>query len=87
MANYPRIGDLRHKMTRAQALGIMQLIGDDYPSVVAVHDCGLARVIIRGHEMHVDKLGNAVMPDVATEAKRLHEASKPKRGRPRKKRE
>lgn len=85
MIDWSKIGSLRHVMTEAQALGVLQLIGDTFPAIVAVHDCGLARLVINGHEMYVDKLGNAVNTDMAKEQKRLYEASKPKRGRPRKK--
>lgn len=80
-----RIGGLLlQKMTSLQARRIMQLVGDEYPSQVAVHDCGLARIIVCGNETHVDELGDVITTEAATERKRLHEANRPKRGRPRK---
>ncbi len=80
-----RIGGLLlQKMTSLQVLGIMQLVGEGFPSQVAVHDCGLARVIVCGNETHVDELGDVITTEAAAERKRLHEVNRPKRGRPRK---
>lgn len=80
-----RIGGLLlQKMTSLQARRIMQLVGEGFPSQVAVHDCGLVRVMVHGDETHVDELGNVITTEAAAERKRLHEANRPKRGRPRK---
>ncbi len=85
MNSHSKIGGLLlQKMTSLQALGIMQLVGDEYPSQVAVHDCGLARIIVCGNETHVDELGDVITTEAAAERKRLHEINRPKRGRPRK---
>jgi len=72
------------KMTRPQILATMQAIGDKTADTLAVHDCGLVRVVVAGVEAHLDKLGNAIRPDEAERIEKEWAASRPKRGRPRK---
>lgn len=79
-----KIGALWNKMSSLQQKSVSLHIGDGFPSVVAVHDCGLARVVVSGQTVHFDEYGKMIAESVAAERKRLHEANRPKRGRPRK---
>ena len=76
--DWTRIGALRHNMTGVQAVAVAEFIGDRRPSIVAVHDCGIASVEL-DHVSYFDETGTKIHKSTAD--RRMKEW-KPKRGRP-----
>lgn len=81
---WSRIGRLRHLMTAKQALAVLGVIGQSYPAMVAVHDCGIVRIVVNDKTTYINKDGHHSSTKVARESMTTYEANKPKRGRPRK---